>query len=264
MKPILKSLGRAGASLLLLACGLACSAIMGQSEIESDLAQAFVDISSINQRIAQTQNLIDSRVRDIERRQTADSETMMRTLAGIESQIAAIQEDLGSIKTQLAELRYQARREDAERVAIQVGQGDAASTVVLEARRLLLDASQAMVRREYENARESYNEFLRQFAVSQHRFDAHMGIAESYYREGKWNEAVEAFQRVAERYPADPRAPEALMKIAICQQKAGQKEQAVATLQSLIKTHPNWDRIQQAQDQLNQLTQAEPQLPPPS
>jgi len=250
------------AATICLSLAVACASLFGQGTMERDLAKTAMDIDRIYQLNTDTQKLMEARLKESEAKQKADSELILNNLVGLEQRIAALQETMDAIRTQVEELRYRATGETPDRVPIQLGQGDRASTVVLEGEQLFLEGQKALQRNDYAAARASFQEFLKQFPTSRRRAEAQLWIGESSYREKKWQEASEAFQVVEQQYLTTPRVPEAIMKMALCDEQLGHPDQAIATLERLITNYPKWDRIQQAQEMLRRLIKVEPQVPP--
>jgi len=242
---------------------LACTpSVFGQRSFERDLAKTAMEIERIYQLNMDTQKVVETALKTLDTRQQTQSELMLRTLAELEQRVAALQESLDAVRTQMDELRYRTGSESPDRMSIRVGQGDRASTVILQGEQFLLDGQRALQRKDFVSARSSFQEFLKQFPSSLRAADAQMWIGESFYRESKWNEAKAAYQVVEQRYMASPRVPEALLKMARCDQQMGQTNQAVATLERLIAKYPKWEQIQQAQEMLTSLGKVELQVPP--
>jgi len=247
---------------LLLSFTLACSSLFGPSAVERDLAQTTLEIKHIRQINQDTQKTVEGRLKMFETRQQTQSDLILRTLSEVEQRVAALQESLGTIRAQIDELRYRTPGEGTDRLPIRVGQGDRASTVILEGEQLFLDGQKALQRKDFISARSSFQEFLKQFAGSARAAEAQMWIGEAFYRENKWNEAKATYQVVEQRYVTSPRVPEALYKMALCDQQMGQRDSAVAALERLIARYPRWEQIQQAQDMLARLGKVELQVPP--
>jgi len=221
-----------------------------------------MDIERIYQLNADTQKVVETRLKAVEARQQTQTDLTLRTLADLEQRVAAMQETLDVIRNQVDEIRYKISGESPDRVPIRVGQGDRASTVVLQGDQLFLDGQRALQRKDFAAARAFYQQFLQEFSTSSRAVEAQMWIGECYYREGKWKEAKAAFQVVEQQYVASARVPESLLKIAGCEEKMGQPQQAVATLQRLIAKHPKWEQIDQAQEMLRGLDKSGPLVPP--
>jgi tol-pal system protein YbgF len=242
---------------------LACySGLFGGGALERDMARTAADIDRIYQLNSDTQKIVETRLKAMETRQQTQSELTMRSLAELEQRVEALQETLGVIRTQVEELRYRTLGESPDRIPLRVGQGDRTSTVVLEGEQLFLSGRNALERGDYNGSRTSFQTFLNQFAASARAAEAQVWIGETFYREGKYKEAATAYQVVEQRYLTSRYVPEALMKIALCQEQLGQKEQAIATIERVIAKYPRWEKIENAQEMLRRLAKIGLQVPP--
>ena len=237
--------------------------LLGNRQIERDLARTMLDIERIYQTNAETQQRVDAALAAIQTKSQADTELIIRNLIELEQRIDALQETLGIVRSQIEEVRYQMVGEGADRVAIQVGQGNDATTAVLEGGELLLEGQTALRRENHEQARASFQEFLNRFPASPRAAEAQMRIGDAYYREAKWAEARAAYERVETQYLTSPRVPEALMKMAYCEEQLGRTAPALAILERLLQNHAEWEQIQRARDMMRRLIQLEPIVPPP-
>lgn len=221
-----------------------------------------MQIQQIYQLNYETQKLVNLQLKALETKRKTDSELTLRSLAELEQRMEGLQETMGIIRSQVEEIRYRTAGESPDRLPIQVGSGDRASTVVLEGGQLFLDGQRALARQEYASARTAFQEFLKQFQNSRRAADAQMWIAETFYRENKWNEARAAYLVVEQRYLASQRVPEALMKMALCEKALGREDQATTTLERLIAEYPKWEQIERVRDMLRSLATVEPEVPP--
>jgi len=248
----------------LVSLDLGCiPSLFAQRQIERDMARVSVDIERIYQVNAETQKRLDSALKAIQNKQEADSSLMLRNLAEIEQRIAAMEEMLGKLQSQIEEIRYRTSGESPDRIPILVGSGASASTVVLEGRQMLLDGEKALARSDYEGARAAFKEFLQRFPTSPRAADAQMLIADSYYRQGKWEDAIREYGVVEQRYVASRRVPEAMMKTALCYEKMGRKDRAAAVLRKILEAFPEWDQIERVKTMLQRLVEVRAQIPPP-
>ncbi len=263
MKRSLSPATRCFGTVFSLCLTAACTPLIGTGTLERDMAKTAANIDRIFQLNLETQKVVDSRIKAMEVKQKTDSELLLNNLAGIEQRIAALQESLDAIRSQVEEMRYRTLGESPDRVPLRVGRGETTTTVVLEGEQLFLEGHKALQRKDFDAARLCFQEFLKQFPTSQRRADAQMWIAESYYREEKWVDALAAFREVEQQYLTSPRVPEALIKMALCEQKLDRTDQAIATLERLITNYPKWERLDQAQELLRSLIKVE-QVPPPA
>lgn len=105
----------------------------------------------------------------------------------------------------------------------------------------------------YRGAREQFNLFLDQNPTSPEASDAVYWIAESYYREGKFEQAILDFQRFIDTYPKDSRVPLSYLKQGLSLVNIGRKEEAKLFLQTLIDKYPKSDEAKIAKEKLNEL-----------
>ena len=263
MIPRAKRVALCVAGLAWCSFALACyGGLFGGGTFERSMARTAEDIDRIYQLNSDTQKIVETRLKAMETKQQTQSELTMRSLAELEQRVEALQETLGIIRTQVEELRYRTLGESPDRIPLRVGQGDRASTVVLEGEQLFLSGRNALERGDHNGARTSFNTFLKQFPTSARAAEAQVWIGETYYREGKYKEAAAAYQVVGQQYVTSPYVPESLMKIALCQEQLGQKEQAAGTLERVIAKYPRWEKIENAQEMLRRLVKVGPQVPP--
>ena len=85
------------------------------------------------------------------------------------------------------------------------------------------------------------------FAASQY------WIGESYYSQGKYNEAILAYNEILVAWPKSERVPAALLRQATAFASMGDKIDARLILQKLIADHPGTQEAELAKNQLRAL-----------
>jgi tol-pal system protein YbgF len=100
-------------------------------------------------------------------------------------------------------------------------------------------------------AREGFLEFLRIAPSDERAPDAQFYVGESYSRDP--NAAIAAYQRVVERWPSSPRASAALLRIAKLEIARGDRTQARAHLNQILRSYPRSDEAEEARTQLDRL-----------
>lgn len=83
--------------------------------------------------------------------------------------------------------------------------------------------------------------------------DTQYQVAESYYREGKFEEAVLQFQSFIDTYPKDSRVPISYLKQGLSLINLGRKEEAKFFLQTLIDKFPGSEEAKKAKEKLKEL-----------
>lgn len=105
----------------------------------------------------------------------------------------------------------------------------------------------------YELAVMAFGDYVKARPDSSLASDAQYWIGECLYSQGKFKEAIEAFDLVAGRYPQAARVPAALLKKGLSQIQAGQSTQGVETLQRLIDSNPQSEEARLAAERLQQM-----------
>ncbi|HVG46448.1 MAG TPA: tetratricopeptide repeat protein [Longimicrobium sp.] len=100
-------------------------------------------------------------------------------------------------------------------------------------------------------AREGFQEFLRIAPSDERAPDAQFYVGESYSRDP--DAAIAAYQRVVERWPSSPRASAALLRIAKLEIARGDRTQARAHLNQILRSYPRSDEAEEARTQLDRL-----------
>lgn len=78
-------------------------------------------------------------------------------------------------------------------------------------------------------------------------------IGESYYLEKNYAQAILSFKDVTRRFPKHHKAAAALLKIGMCYQMMGEKDNATLYLRALLKDHPRSEPAPAARKLLSEL-----------
>jgi tol-pal system protein YbgF len=181
-------------------------------------------------------------------------------LVQIERQLVQIQELSGQSQAQLTELRRQinqraeeARRaaEAAQAAADTTGEGGGEDASPEDAQALYDAALGAYRRGSMSTARQGFEEFLRAAPGHRQAADAQFYVGETYAREPE--RAIAAFDRVLERYPDSQRAPTALLRIGKIELERGNRTQARARFNQLVRAYPRSESATEARRELQRL-----------
>ena len=209
----------------------------------------------VAQLIRRTQAMLDT----LEIQNTRMRGDIANRLVQIERQLVQIQELSGQSQAQLNDLRRQIneRAEEARRAAEAAppaeggGASDESAATPAEAQQLYDAALAAYRRGSMSSARTGFQEFLR--AAPQHRLaaDAQFYVAETQARDP--DAAIEAFEAVVERYPASTRAPAALLRIGKIEAERGNRTEARARYNQLVRAYPRSEQATEARRELQRL-----------
>jgi tol-pal system protein YbgF len=100
-------------------------------------------------------------------------------------------------------------------------------------------------------ARYGFQEFLRIAPSDRRAGDAQFYIGETYARDP--DAAIAAYQRVVDRYPTSARAPAALLRMAKLEIARGDRTQARAHLNQILRSYSRSDEADEARTQLDRL-----------
>jgi tol-pal system protein YbgF len=100
-------------------------------------------------------------------------------------------------------------------------------------------------------ARSGFQEFLSIAPDDDRAPDAQFYVGETYTRDP--DAAIAAYQRVVERWPRSTRAPTALLRIARLEIARGDRTQARAHLNQILRGYPRSDEAEEARTQLDRL-----------
>ncbi|MFL5386174.1 MAG: tetratricopeptide repeat protein [Longimicrobiaceae bacterium] len=100
-------------------------------------------------------------------------------------------------------------------------------------------------------ARAGFQEFLRIAPSDPRAPDAQFYVGESYSRDP--DAAIAAYQRVVERWPSSPRASAALLRMARLEIARGDRAEARAHLNQILRSYPRSDEAEEARTQLDRL-----------
>jgi tol-pal system protein YbgF len=105
---------------------------------------------------------------------------------------------------------------------------------------------------------EGFNMYLRSFARTELGDDALWYVGECYQSDGKFNEAIDAYNRVIANYPKGDRVPDAYYKRGIALSAIGQTDRARESFETLMKVFPESDLARLAKQQVDRLNRGKP------
>lgn len=114
-------------------------------------------------------------------------------------------------------------------------------------------ASRQMNNGDYDEAIQSYRNFLHENAASPYADDAQFWIAESYFKKGQYHRAIIEFQQVSVNYGSGDRAPSSLLRQAEAFRIVGDRVDARLTLQKAINKYPGTGEAAKASRMLTEL-----------
>lgn len=106
---------------------------------------------------------------------------------------------------------------------------------------------------QWASAINGFEAFLRTFPRSEQADDAQLNIAESYYSQNQFPEAIAAYNLVIQNYPGTNSVPTAYYKRGMAQSQSGQVDAARASWETVAKSFPDSDEGRLAKQRLSSL-----------
>lgn len=114
-------------------------------------------------------------------------------------------------------------------------------------------ATRQMAGGDYDEAIQSYRNFLHENAASPYADDAQFWIGESYFRKGQYHRAIIEFNQVSINYGSGDRAPSALLRQAEAFRIVGDRVDARLSLQKVINKYPGTGEAAKASKMLTEI-----------
>jgi tol-pal system protein YbgF len=107
---------------------------------------------------------------------------------------------------------------------------------------------EALLRRQFGNAETGFRDFLVKYPQHSLSGSAQFQLGETFYAQGKYEEAARNYLQGYKTYPKSRRAPDSLMKLGLSLGKLGQKEQACNALASVSTDFPRAIEVKKRAD----------------
>ncbi|MDE0157916.1 MAG: tol-pal system protein YbgF [Gammaproteobacteria bacterium] len=102
----------------------------------------------------------------------------------------------------------------------------------------------------YDPAIKAFREFLMRYPGTEYAGNAQFWLAEAYYVNSRFGQALVEYGTLVQRYPESPKLAQATLKAAFCQHELGQVEAARRQLDEIIQQYPGTTAASLAQDRL--------------
>jgi tol-pal system protein YbgF len=119
---------------------------------------------------------------------------------------------------------------------------------------VLYDAAYALYKQgKYDEARESFQEFTRQFPDSNLADNAYFWVGESYYDQGQYEQAILEYDKVVQKFPNGDKAASALLKQAFAFDAINDPVDAKILLKKILREHPSSEQAAIAKKKLEMI-----------
>lgn len=111
-------------------------------------------------------------------------------------------------------------------------------------------ATQDLTQGRYPLALTNFREYLQRFPDTDLADNAQYGAGECFFAQAKFDSALVEYARVGARWAAGDRAPAALYKLGLCEERLGRTGDSRRTFEDLVKRFPQSGEAQLARDRI--------------
>lgn len=163
-----------------------------------------------------------------------------------------LQEQIDSLKSQVAELRGQDERRARDIEKLQETQDSLLDSRSASSAQGEFDAALDLFRTgDYKQARDAFEQFVKQHSSGPLSADGVYWLGNSQYATGDYGKAIASYRSLIAASPDHPKAAEALLAVANSQLELGQDNDARVTLEQVSDLYPDSEAAQIARERLN-------------
>jgi tol-pal system protein YbgF len=107
--------------------------------------------------------------------------------------------------------------------------------------------------RKYDLAMQEFTDYLKYYGTTDLASNAQFYIGEIYFTQQKYDQAIDAYNRVLDNYPKSIKLPPAHLKMALALIAMGQKTSGVRELRSVVRSYPGTEEERRARTKLKEL-----------
>jgi tol-pal system protein YbgF len=243
-----------GASLLLSALATPGCYTTQMQSLKSGLDSLRTQVDQMNVRDSVAARTLDETMREL----AGQRDVLHSTRATSSSTAREIEETLGRLEGKLDDImaRFRIASERAPARPTDPAPGNpsnpgGASSGGVNPTQLYDQATQDLTQGRYSMALNTYREYLRRFPDTDLADNAQYGVGECFFAQSQFDSALVEYSRVGERWGSGDRAPAALYKLGLCQERLGRTADAKATFEDLVKRFPQSGEAQLARDRIS-------------
>ena len=232
-------------------------------QMSADIYDIKLNVQRIQTLQSDSQKTLETSLQAIQQKSASNFDILNTNIIDLDQRLRTLEEELAALRGRIEELKFQLSSQLSATPMPQSPYSPPlkADTIVttqgtvIDGDLLLRNARREFDRGDYSQTIQQCQRFLSLFPRSLNAPSAQLLIGDSLYFRGNYQQALEEFLRVKENYPADPRAPDALQKVALCYLNLKQKDQAISFLQMIINQYPQYADIARVKHTLSQLTE---------
>jgi tol-pal system protein YbgF len=257
-----RTLGTAAGVLLLAAAGTPGCYTAQMTQLQSGLDSLRVQVDRMNVRDSVSLRTIEETRREL----AEQRDQLLATRATASSTARETGETLdrleGKLDDIMARFRIVSERQSPPRTSEPAPSGPPGGTGTPPAAtppatgggpapaQIYDQATQDLTQGRYAMALASYRDFLRRFPDSELADNAQYGAGECFFAQARFDSALVEYARVGAAWGQGDRAPAALYKVGLCEDRLGRAADARRTFEELVRRFPQSGEAQLARDRL--------------
>jgi len=247
-------------SLLLVLGSSACVTSSDGEVMRKDIADLKARLDAIDKRDAEYKAQV------VKLRTVLDEATALltRNSADVGAKAAKAETDIAALNGRIEELNHTLDEQNRQRAtldgrlsALEQTQNKIADKVALtmpdDKEQLWTQSAQRLQAGQRDEARRFYRTFIQRFPQDPRAPQAYLVVGQSFVQESKYPYAAAEFQKVLDNYPTSPEVPEAMWQLANTFTQLKFCTDAKALLSDLVKRYPKSNRVGDARTQLRQI-----------
>jgi tol-pal system protein YbgF len=229
------------------------------------------DVRDLEEQIAQMRARQDSLLRVIEQQDRA----VLDSVGALRDAVISVRGDIGNELAQMEQQHVQIMEltGESQRALTQVRQSIASRAAQLQqpedttggAATTSANGDSSQVAQLYQigmdnlgrgatsTARQAFQQIVRDHQDSPLAPDAQFALAETYYRDKQYDQAMRELERVVEMFPGSARAPAALYRAGVIAEEQGNVSKAREYFRRVIAGYPKSDEAKRASEELRRL-----------
>lgn len=200
-----------------------------QTSLYSQVSEISKDLQVLQGRFDENKFSVDKAMKD----SSMEMELLRSQINNLEVRIKELNERLAKLsETPAPTVQKQLEGEEAENMIQQKSSED-------DPARAYEAAYNAFKEKNYKEAREKFNAFIKKFPKDGLIGNAHFWVGESYYAERDFENAILAYDTLIKSYPHSEKIPGALLKQGLSFIEIGDKQTAKVVFEKLIEKYPD-------------------------
>ncbi len=210
-----------------------------QTDVHSRVLEISKDLQMLTGRFDENKYSMEKALKD----SASEMEILNAQITNIESQIKEIQDKVNSLEEQTRQQKKPLEE-----------QGTPQKTTESKDKVVMYEAAyNAFQQKQFKEAREKFESFLKEFPQDELADNAHFWMGEIYYNEKDFESAILAYETVLKKYPDSEKVPSALLKQGFSFIEIGDKKTGRTILEKLRESYPDSKQAEEAKKKIEQI-----------